>query len=831
MEYGLIGEHLGHSFSKDIHNLIGNYEYEIKEIAPCDVDAFMKARDFCGINVTIPYKQTVIPYLDEIDEAAERIGAVNTVVNKNGKLYGYNTDFYGMKSLLQKLDVDVKGKNVLILGTGGTSKTAAALVESLGASSVVKVSRKPENTDNDSVKVITYEEALQRTQTQIIINTTPCGMFPKADACPIKLDGFSNLECVVDAIYNPNCTNLVLDAKSRGLKADGGLYMLVMQAVKAAEFFFGKAVDVQKADRIFKTILARKQNIVLVGMPASGKSTVGKQLARYLNREFIDCDAEIVKKEGREITEIFAKDGEPYFRNVESQVIKELSSKTGCIIATGGGAILKPENVRNLRMNGRIYFIDTPLEQLIPTGDRPTADNIEKIKALYEFRYPLYKAAADVTVKGKEELSLMARNIILDFSGDDDVAIIKPGKACGKISAPPSKSMAHRMLICAALAEGESEVSNVDFSQDILATLDCLKAMGIDSQIDGNKVRISGKHLSRFEDAVHFDCRESGSTLRFFIPFGLAFCRQAFYSGSQVLMSRPLTIYEEICRERGITLKTENNICVETTEQNALNAGEFHLKGNISSQFITGLLFVLPLMAKDSLIVLEPPVESRPYINLTLQALSIYGVKAEWKDSETLYIPGGQKYKPCKVSVEGDYSNAAFLDVFNYIGGNVQVEGLSENSLQGDKVYKEMFPRLCDGCSELDISDCPDLGPVLFALAAVHNGAVFTGTKRLAIKESDRGKIMCAELEKFGIQTEWSENKIVIKKGELHAPAQTVKGYNDHRIVMALATLLTVTGGSVDDAHAVSKSFPGYYASLSELGIELENKNSLYFTK
>ena len=317
MKYGLIGEHLGHSFSKDIHNMIGDYDYQLKEIAPQDLDAFMKARDFLGINVTIPYKQDVIPYLDEVDQAAQMIGAVNTIVNKNGKLYGYNTDFYGMKSLLEKMGLSVKGKKVLILGTGGTSKTAKALVQSLGCKSVAKVSRHPESetsegtdpSSSSSCQVITYEEAIKETDTNIIINTTPCGMFPKTDAQPIALDSFSNLEGVLDAIYNPNSSNLILDAKKKGLKAEGGLYMLVGQAIKAAEFFFEKPIPADKADKIFNTILGRKENIVLIGMPASGKSTVGKQISRLLNRELIDSDAEIVKKEGREISEIFAKEG------------------------------------------------------------------------------------------------------------------------------------------------------------------------------------------------------------------------------------------------------------------------------------------------------------------------------------------------------------------------------------------------------------------------------------------------------------------------------------------------------------------------------------------
>ena len=400
MEYGLIGEKLGHSYSKDIHNLIGEYKYELKEIPIDEIDSFMKSRNFKAINVTIPYKQTVIPYLDVIDDAAKSIGAVNTIVNKNGKLYGYNTDFYGMKSLIEKTGLCINDKNILILGTGGTSKTAASLVKSYGAASVKKVSRKPSSED-----AISYEEALLKTETQIIINTTPCGMFPNPNATPISLENFPNLEGVIDSIYNPNCTDFVLDAKKRGKKAEGGLYMLVMQAIKAAELFFDKPIDSEKANEIFNIILSRKENIVLIGMPSCGKTTIGKFISQLLKRPFIDLDSMIVNREKREITEIFATDGEDYFRTIESRAIQEISEKTGCVISTGGGAVLNPMNVNNLRRNGKIFFIDRPLEQLLITIDRPIANSPDKLRKIYEIRYPIYKYSADFIVDNLESTS------------------------------------------------------------------------------------------------------------------------------------------------------------------------------------------------------------------------------------------------------------------------------------------------------------------------------------------------------------------------------------------------------------------------------------------
>ncbi len=396
MEYGLIGEKLGHSFSKEIHEMLGRYSYEIKEIPKDGVDAFMKAKDFKGINVTIPYKETVIPYLDEIDPAGKAIGAVNCVVNRNGKLSGFNTDFFGMKCLFEKNGIDPEGKKVLILGTGGTSKTATAVVKSMGAASVYKVSRHPEGDE------ISYEEAcMVHDDANIIVNTTPAGMYPKEDARPIELASFRELEGVVDAIYNPLRTRLVLEAKQLGIRATGGLYMLVMQAIKAAEYFTGEPVDVSVGDEIYKKILGSKENIVLTGMPGAGKSTVGKLIAKELGISFYDTDEEIVNLEKREITEIFAKEGEAYFRDVEAKVIAEVSRRIPCVISTGGGAILRDDNVEALMKNGKVFYLDREPESITPTDDRPLADSKDKVLLLYKQRLPIYRMHCDAEIKVK----------------------------------------------------------------------------------------------------------------------------------------------------------------------------------------------------------------------------------------------------------------------------------------------------------------------------------------------------------------------------------------------------------------------------------------------
>ena len=390
MKYGCIAEHLGHSFSKAIHKRLADYEYELLELTPDDLDKFMKSKDFLAINVTIPYKQAVIPYLDKIDERARQIGAVNTIVNRSGRLYGYNTDFDGMIALIEKLRIDIEGKKVLVAGTGGTSKTACAVARSLGAREVYKLSRNPSDGS------IGYAEAYERhSDAEVLINTTPVGMFPKDEGCPIDIGGFPHVCGIVDAVYNPLRTNLVLDGMERGIKAEGGLYMLVAQAVFASEHFLGKKYPEGTVDRVYREMMMEKENIVLCGMPGCGKSTIGGMLAERLGRKFFDLDAEIVKISGKEITEIFAIGGENYFRDIETEVIASLESESGAVIATGGGAVLRDCNVRMLRRNGRLYFLDRPLEQLMPTPDRPLALSREAMEARYKERLPRYTAVAD----------------------------------------------------------------------------------------------------------------------------------------------------------------------------------------------------------------------------------------------------------------------------------------------------------------------------------------------------------------------------------------------------------------------------------------------------
>lgn len=406
MEYGCIGEKLAHSFSKIIHNKLANYSYELMEIPKDKLGEFMEKAQFKAINVTIPYKQDVIPYLDVISQRAEEIGAVNTIVNKSGVLYGYNTDFYGMRDLIKRADIELKGKKVLILGSGGTSKTALAVARNMEASEIYRVSRR------ETEGLLTYEKAKEEhSDAGIIINTTPCGMYPNIGKSAVDIEDFPCLCGVIDAVYNPLNSHLVVNAKNRGIKAVGGLYMLVSQAVYAAEKFTGEKIPQNKTLEVYNEILLSKRNIVLIGMPGCGKSTIGKMLAEDMGRNFTDTDTLIVQKEKIPITEIFARKGEEAFRKTESEIIAEVSASQGTVIATGGGAVLDGRNTELLRENGTVVFIDRPLEYITATSDRPLSSDRELLEKRYKERYGIYCAAADIHVKAVGNIEQNAEKI------------------------------------------------------------------------------------------------------------------------------------------------------------------------------------------------------------------------------------------------------------------------------------------------------------------------------------------------------------------------------------------------------------------------------------
>ena len=411
MQYGLIGERLGHSFSREVHALLGDYPYELLELSPEEVGDFMRARNFEAINVTIPYKSTVIPYLDGIDDAARAIGAVNTVKRVGNKLYGYNTDFAGLTDLVQRTGVDLRGLTVLILGSGGTAKTAQAVCRHLGAREILTVSR------TAGEGVITYAEAYEKhTDADFILNATPVGMYPNQDASPIDLSRFPRLLGVVDVIYNPARTDFLLAAKARGIPAEGGLYMLVAQGAHASAIFTGKPIPSKKVEAVYRALAREKEHIFLIGMPGCGKSTVGRRLAKLLDRPFIDVDEEITREAGKPIPAIFAEGGETAFRDMEARVLREVCLHTrGAVIATGGGAILREENIHAMRRVGRIYFLDRDITNIRPSGDRPLSRDRESLAARYRERYPLYLQAADCHLLPDEDIEHRIETIRKDF--------------------------------------------------------------------------------------------------------------------------------------------------------------------------------------------------------------------------------------------------------------------------------------------------------------------------------------------------------------------------------------------------------------------------------
>ena len=390
---------------------------------------------------------------------------------------------------------------------------------------------------------------------------------------------------------------------------------------------------------------------------------------------------------------------------------------------------------------------------------------------------------------------------------------IKKGKAAGTVAAPPSKSMAHRSLICAALTN-QSRVSGLEYSVDITATSECLKAMGAVLTKTENGVKIGGLDPRKIPECELY-CFESGSTLRFLIPLCLLSNNKITLKGSRRLLERPLSIYAELCKEKELFFEQSTD---GVTVKGPLCGGIYRVAGDVSSQFISGLLFALPLCQEDSEIEIIGKFESASYINLTIKSLADFGIEIE-RTKKGFKIKGGQSYKSADLSVEGDWSNAAFLDALTLLGGDTAVTGLDDKSLQGDRVYRDHFKALKQGFAKIDLSDCPDLAPILFSLAAALHGAEFTGTRRLKIKESDRAEAMRKELSKFKTKVTVEENRVIVIGGGLCAPNVPLYGHNDHRIVMSLAVLCTLTGGTIEGAEAVAKSFPDFFEKLKSLGV------------
>ena len=403
------------------------------------------------------------------------------------------------------------------------------------------------------------------------------------------------------------------------------------------------------------------------------------------------------------------------------------------------------------------------------------------------------------------------------------IKYIEKSKAEGTIDAPTSKSVAHRLLISAAMCEGEeSVIRGITPSEDVKATIDCLRALGVKIDYDGSSARVVGIDFKNAMADEMLNCRESGSTLRFLIPLCLLSGREFTLVGTEKLISRPQNVYEDIAKEKSfLFIRGKDSI----TLSGKLTPGEYSVPADVSSQFITGLIFALSALNGDSRIILTTKIESKSYIDLTISAMMKFGGSVRWESDSTLLLEGGRKLTARELTVEGDWSGTAFIEALGLMGGKVCVRGLDESSLQGDRVYREHFAALNEGFCEINIEDCPDLGPILFAVAALKHGGRFIGTRRLKIKESDRALAMKTELEKFGAEIIMEENRLTVKKSELHTPCKRLSGHNDHRIVMSLAVMCSVYGGEIEGCEAVSKSYPAFFIDIEKLGIKTHEIN------
>lgn len=399
MKCGLLGRKLGHSYSPQIHALLGDYSYQLFEKEPEEIGDFLKNGDFTGLNVTIPYKKEVIPFLDELSPAAARLGAVNTIVRRDGKLIGHNTDYFGFRWLVQESGLQVAGKKALVLGSGGASNTAAAVLQELGAT-VIVISRSGENN---------YGNLDRHADAAVIANTTPVGMYPNTGKSALSLEGFPRLEGVLDAVYNPARTQILLDAERRGLAAVNGLWMLVAQAKESAEWFTGEEIPDSRIAKIHHALRLQMENIILIGMPGCGKTAVGQQLAQKLGKKFVDADESLEARVCRKITDIIPNDGEAAFREMESETLAELGKQSGLVIATGGGCVTQPQNYPLLHQNGTIFWLKRELDKL-PTDGRPLSQK-GTLGQMYEARMPLYLRFADAAISNDGSITETASAI------------------------------------------------------------------------------------------------------------------------------------------------------------------------------------------------------------------------------------------------------------------------------------------------------------------------------------------------------------------------------------------------------------------------------------
>lgn len=758
-----------------------------------------------------------IPYTDA-DESVKLCGSFDFLVKEGDRITAYSTASAALKQMI-RIHGPSDGMYALI---AKDAYAAAAVLDPLGIP--YEISER-------------LSDLPEKERFTCIINT-------ECDP-DCSLDGFTSLETVMDLNVLPLRTDLMMAAQDRNRKTCGTLEFAVRQALCAYEIMGGKEADEASVSACMKEIYRQKRNIVLIGMPTSGKSTLSALLGRITGRTVYEMDAEAEQRLGTTIRECFAQHGEAYFRALETEIARDFSKGTGCIISCGGGVIKTPETMRWLRYNGRIIRLERELAQLYATGDRPLSANNSDLEKLYEERMPLYRKYADECADNTGKIEDTLRQLLHDADEGDLLPQMfgRPKKAViakGRMRfvharVPSSKSLSQRALIAAALAEGTSQIHYCGHSDDISATMHALEKCGAVFEEKGTVLRVHGIGSSMPAAEETIDCGESGTALRFLIPLYALSGRPVRFRGHGRLMKRPQTVYEDLFAQRNLLFEKDGdilNIC------GPLKAGVYDVKGNVSSQFISGLLFALPLCEEDSVIHVEAPLESSSYIALTLDVLREAGIEIR-REELTFYIKGNQKYHSFDYSVPGDDSQAAVFAALCLLKQvPVQVVNMDHDSSQPDHAMIEIAERFGAKVSETDqgylfepgeikavnadLSQTPDLGPVLFALAAKAEGtSVFTGTARLRIKESDRTAAMEEELNRLGVRVEVTENSFIVEGKNTIEGGITVQGHNDHRIVMALSVLAAACEKPlcITDASAVNKSWPYFFYDLVSAGV------------
>lgn len=770
----------------------------------------------------------------EADESAIKAGSYDLLVRKETGVRGYSSAYYALLKVLKKY-LSYGQKTAAVLGEGSLSKCVYAVLNELGLTFEVFGTAKD------------IMETRAKKRFGYIINTTMDAYDPDQPGVCFDLNRFSSLSCVIDLNPLPFRTEMMLEAEDHGIPAYGGLEFIVTQAAIVRKIITGASFDQDAVNACMDEVYRKRRNIVLIGMPTSGKSTLSFLLGRITKREVTEMDEEAVRRLGMEISECFRLHGEGYFRALETKIAHDLYAAEGRIISCGGGVVKTPATMRFLQYNGIVVRLVRELAQLYASSDRPLSANNDDLKRLYHERMPLYQKYADENADntGKIEDTLrqlmhFAREgeLLPEMFGKEETVIVSKGKTKPvEIRVPSSKSLSQRALIAAALAEGVSTIHYCGHSEDINATMRALEKCGARFEEKGTHLRVYGIGRKTIRANGTIDCAESGTTLRFLIPLLALGDETVTFEGHGRLMQRPQSVYEEIFAKQELLFEKKDSLL---RIKGPLRAGIYEVSGNISSQFISGLLFALALCEGDSEIRVQPPLESSSYIALTMHVLALAGIEIR-QEGLCFHIKGGQKYHSFAYIVPGDDSQAAVFAALAMLKNvPVQVVNMDHASKQPDhaivKIAEQFGARVHETESgylfephelqavNLSLGETPDLGPVLFALAAKARGTtVFTDTARLRMKESDRIASMEEELGRMGVAVRASENSFMVEGRDEIEGGITVSGHNDHRIVMALSVLASACEKPlrINGAHAINKSWPYFFYDLKEAGMDV----------